>query len=292
MSRLSHNLPKPIAFVFSGGVSLGAVQVGMLRAVLEAGIRPDLLVGSSAGALNAAFVAGDISLTRVEELGRIWRSLKKEDVFGRPTFRWVFHLLFRRISLAFNDALKQLVSAHAPTSYQGLQASLAVVATNYFTGKSEIFTSGDLRLHLLASTAIPVVFPPVSIGSALYVDGSVSAHVPLVPAQRLGAKTLVVFDVGFACHIQECPCGFVNNALHAFSLMLHRQATGLLSLLDPETTVLYLPAPCPQQVPAYDFSHGQVLMDMGYDAAAGFIARTRWNGPGVYGAPHSHGEAP
>ncbi|SMC22966.1 NTE family protein [Desulfacinum hydrothermale DSM 13146] len=232
MSRQLHGLPKPVAFVFSGGVSLGAAQVGMLRAVLEAGIRPDLLVGSSAGALNAAFVAKDISLARVEELARIWQNLKKEDVFGRPTLRRAFHLLFRRISPVSCEAMEQLIAAHAPASYERLQAALVVVATNYFTGQTELFTSGDLRRHLLASTAIPVVFPPVSIGSALYVDGSVSAHVPL------------------------------------------------------------LPAPCPQQVPAYDFSHRQELVRMGFDAAAGFLAQTRLSGPGVYGAPHSHGEAP
>ncbi|SHE42580.1 NTE family protein [Desulfacinum infernum DSM 9756] len=286
------DLPRPIAFVFSGGVSLGAVQVGMLRAVLESGNRPDHLLGSSAGALNAAFLAKDISIRRVEELGRIWRNLRKEDVFGRFTPRRLFHVVFRRISLASGEALERLIAAHAPLSYEGLQATLGVVATDYFTGKTEVFTSGDLRRHLLASVAIPVVFPPVTIGSVLYVDGSVSAHVPIVPAQRFGPRTLVVFDVGFACHIRECPCGFVDNALHAFSLMLHRQVTGLLSGLDPETTVLYLPAPCPQDVPAYDFSRGEALIRVGYDAASSFLARLDVTGPGVYGSPHSHGKEP
>lgn len=290
MALFPTDLPTPIAFVLSGGVSLGAVQVGMLRAVLETGVRPDLLVGSSAGALNAAFLAKDISTDRVKELARIWRNLKKEDVFGRFTPRRLFHVLLRRISLASSEALERLIDAHAPPSYENLGATLGVVTTDYFTGKTQVFTSGDLRRHLLASAAIPVVFPPVTIGSGLYVDGSVSAHVPLVPAQRLGARTLVVFDVGFACHIQECPCGFVNNALHAFSLMLHRQASGLLSQLEPDTTVIYLPAPCPQEVPAYDFSHAETLTNMGYHAAASFLARTAFSGPGIYGAPHSHGE--
>lgn len=278
----------PVALVFSGGVSLGSIQVGMLRAVMEAGIQPDLLVGSSAGALNAAFMAHDYSHQQLEQLADIWAHLRRQDVFGRLNVRRLLKVFSGGSSLATADALQKLIASHAPRSYADLSASLAVIATDFHSGKEAVFQSGDLRRHLLASTAIPVVFPPVAIDGRLYADGSVAAHVPLLPAQNLGARTLVVLDVGFTCEMKESPQSLLDNALHAFSLMLHRQATGLLTGLNPDLTVVYLPAPCPIDVPAYDFSFATTLMDAGYETASGFLNTLQISGPGLYGGAHSH----
>ena len=120
------------------------------------------------------------------------------------------------------------------------------------------------------------------------VDGSVAAHVPLQPAVALGARSLVVFDVGFPCKLLEPPRTPLERALHVFSILLHRQPTGSLSTLTKDVTVIYLPAPCPLSVPTYDFSQGDTLIEAGYKTAVQYISTLSIGKPGVYGQPHSH----
>ncbi len=283
-------LETPVAFVFSGGISHGAIQVGMIRAVCEAGFRPQLMVGSSAGALNAAFLAREFSEAQVHRLADIWIRLRLHDVFGRLGLRRMARLFFSPSSLASHEALEALIAAHIPEDYESLCVPLTVIATDYRMGSEKLFSAGPLRRHLLASAAIPVVFAPVPVDDHLYMDGSVSAHVPLIPAQRLGARSLVVFDVGFACDMKDSPAGLIETALHTFSLMLHRQSTGRIAGLDPSLTVLYLPSPCPLRVPAYDFAWGRELVEAGYQTARAFLEGLRLQGPGIYGSPHSHAD--
>jgi NTE family protein len=152
-----------------------------------------------------------------------------------------------------------------------------------------ILSQGNLHENLLASCAIPFVFPPLLIEGRYLMDGSVSAHVPLLPAERLGARTLVVFDVGYPCKLLEPPRGPLERALHIFSIMLHGQPTGALSVLARDTTLLYPPSTCPIAVPAYDFSQGATLVQTGYETARSFLLEIEVTGPGVYGQTHSHG---
>lgn len=282
------NLPRPVAFVLSGGVALGAVQVGMLRAVMKAGVTPDLFVGSSSGALNAAFIAREPSEAGLESLAGIWSGLKRSDVFGDFTFRSVAGILIRRTSITSHDALKRLIRRYLPALGEDLAIPTHVTATDYLSGETRILSRGSLMENLLASSAIPFVFPPVLIDGRHLVDGSVSAHVPLVPAAKLGARTLVVLDVGYPCDQKEMPGNSLERGLQLFSIMLHRQPSGALASLAREVTVIYLPAPCPLSVPAYDFSQGAFLIQAGYEASKAFLNTLFVPGTGVYGHPHTH----
>lgn len=191
------DLPRPIAFVLSGGSSLGALQVGMLEALLEAGLRPDLLVGTSVGALNAAYVAGGFTPARLSRLASVWRSLRTRDVFAGLGFWSALAALAGAGPLASPSGLRALVEAHLPPAHADLAIPCAVVATDLVAGGPAVLTEGDLRRNVLASAAIPGVFPPVASGGQLLVDGGVVAHVPILPARDLGARTLVVLDAGF-----------------------------------------------------------------------------------------------
>ena len=105
-------MPHPVAFVLSGGTSLGAVQVGMLMGVFEAGIVPDLLVGTSVGAINAASVGQGFTKSRLQNLASIWSELKTRDVFGRPGLMRLFGLLNGRGALSSADNLLKLLETH------------------------------------------------------------------------------------------------------------------------------------------------------------------------------------
>jgi len=286
--QLSNILPRPVAFVFSGGTSLGSVQVGMLRAVFEAGIKPDLLVGTSAGAVNAASVGQGFTASRLENLANIWSGLRTSDIFGGLGIRSVLRLLNSRSALSSADSFRVLLKAHLPHSHSALAIQTAVVATDFFTGGPVILSEGDLALNVLASTAIPMIFPAVTVGSRQLIDGGVVAHVPLAQAEMLGARTMVVFDAGYPCKLSRSPKGPLERAIHFITLMLHRQSFGLLSMLDRSFTVIYLPAPCPLDVPAYDFSQGSRLIRAGFESAHSFLSELSVQGPGIYGNPHLH----
>ena len=285
---LSKNLPRPLAFVFSGGTSLGSVQVGMLKAVLESSITPDLLVGTSVGAVNAASVGQGFTESRLENLANIWSGLKTSDVFGRPGIKKILGLLNGRGALTSADSLRAIFETHLPASHSDLAIKTAVVATDFLSGKPKILSEGDLVQNVLASTAIPMIFPAVTIGNRQLVDGGVVSHVPLAQAEILGARSMMVFDAGYPCRLSKMPRGPIERALHFITLMLHRQSFGLLSMLDRSLTVIYLPAPCPLDVPAYDFSQGHRLIEAGFESANSFLSELSVRGPGVYGNPHLH----
>jgi NTE family protein len=169
----------------------------MLRAVLEAGIQPDFLVGTSAGAINAAFVAKGFTAERVEELAGIWSALQTRDIFPGLGIWSSLRAAAGSGTLASPSGLKRIIDRHLPETHAELAIPTAVIASDLATGSAVAFREGDLRRHVLASASIPGVFPPVTAEGRTFIDGGVSSHVPLLPARDLGAKTMVVFDTGF-----------------------------------------------------------------------------------------------
>lgn len=187
------------AVVLSGGGSLGAAQVGALRALLESGVRPDLVVGCSVGALNAAFLAIDPTPQRVDELDRVWRQLTCKDVFG-PARRLAAQALQvavrRQDHLYESHALRSLISRWVPIDDLSHTAvPCHVVTTDLLTGAPCWWSSGDPVTVLAASACLPAVFAPVALGGSLHVDGGVTRPVPLDRALELGATRTWVIDV-------------------------------------------------------------------------------------------------
>ncbi len=183
--------------MFSGGSSLGALHVGMLRAAQEAGLVPDLLVGTSAGAINAAFMGGGFTSQRIAELADIWRSIRTADVFAGLGWWSAARALLGWGTLASPARLRSIADRYLPASHRDLLIPAAVVAADHATGKTVLLRDGDLRQNVMASAALPGVFPPVKNGEQTLVDGGVVAHVPILPARELGCRTMLVFDAGF-----------------------------------------------------------------------------------------------
>ena len=184
------------AVVLSGGGSLGAVQIGALRALLEAGVKPDLFIGCSVGALNAAALAMNPTLGRLDEIEAIWRSLDRKDVFGGNRRLLATHIVRGDDHLYEPDALRALVRRTVPIAdLSDTQIPCHVVTRDLQTGQSCWWSSGDPLSVLTASACLPAVFPPVRLGDGLHVDGGVTCPVPVDRALDLGAVRTWVLDV-------------------------------------------------------------------------------------------------
>lgn len=202
-------LPRPVAFVLSGGASLGAVQVGMLRALAEVGLEPDLIVGTSVGGLNGAVVADHAVLSdAVDALERAWHHIARRQVFpGGPVAQAVSVL--RTGHLHPQDGLARVIDRTLRArTFAELSHSLIVVTVDVLTSHVRWHHRGDLVTVLRAATAMPGVFPPVLIDGRHYGDAGSVANVPLRAALGHGAASLVILDAGDVCHLDTPPRGY------------------------------------------------------------------------------------
>jgi NTE family protein len=184
------------AFVLGGGGVLGAVEVGMLRALLEAGIRPDVVVGTSVGALNGAFFAADPTPTAVARLGELWQELSGGDVFGGSVISRARTALRTGTSLHSAEPLRALLNRHLPATFEDLAVPFSCVAASIERAAERWFDSGPLTEAVLASCAVPGLFPPARIGDEHYLDGGLVHSIPVGRAVQLGATTIYVLQVG------------------------------------------------------------------------------------------------
>src|SRR5918995_6864867 len=168
------------AFVLSGGGNQAVSQVGMLRALLERNIVPDVVIGTSAGALNGAVLATDPTADGVEHLADVWLSIRSGEVFPGNKLARAWNVLRRDDHLFTNEGLLSILDrAHAAPTFAETEVPLRVVATDLGTGEEVVFASGPVDPALLASTALPALFPPIEHDGRLLVDGAVTNTVPL-----------------------------------------------------------------------------------------------------------------
>ena len=265
------------AFVLSGGGALGAAQVGALRALYEAGIRPDLLVGCSVGALNAAFLAVDPSVERLDELEAVWRKLERGDIFGRGRSGSTTHTLMRAVRrddhLYEPDALRHLVRTWVPVKDLGDTAvPCHVVTTDLVSGTPCWWSEGDPVTVLTASACLPALFPPVALGGSVHVDGGVSAPVPIDRALDLGALRVWVLDVsGGSLGRRDDRMSALDVLLQSFAISrmhLDRPVTGM----RPDQQVVRLRRPELGRMEMRDFSQTPRVMAAGYAVAREALA--------------------
>jgi NTE family protein len=250
------------AFVLSGGASLGAVQVGMLEALAGKRIEPDLLVGTSVGAINAAWLAGHPDPADLVRLEDLWMSLRSRQIFPVSPTAALTGLISRRNHLVSGSGLEALISHHLP--YERLEdASIPVhvVVTELLTGRERLLSDGPAIPALLASSAIPGVYPPVEIGGELYIDGGVSANSPVSHAVELGADTVYVLPTGYACALPRPPSGAIGMALHALTILLQRQLIVDVERNEHRAEIHVMPPLCPLSVFPGDFGHSAELIE-------------------------------
>jgi len=261
------------AFVLTGGASLGAVHVGMLQALYERDIVPDVIVGTSVGAINGAYVASRPQTPETaRDLARVWRGLRRRDIFPIDLVAGFLGFIGRRRGLVPNRALRRLIEAHLGfRDLADASIPLRVVATDAATGEELALGAGDAVQAILASAAIPAVFPPVPWEGRLLVDGGVANYAPISHAVEFGADTVYVLASGTACGLTEPPRGALPLLLHTMSFVVTQRLVVEIEHLRDRATLVVLPPPCPIDVPPADFSRSGELIEAAYAATAALL---------------------
>ena len=251
------------AFVLSGGASLGALQAGMLGALYERDITADLLVGTSAGALNAAFVASrPQSVRTARELGRVWCDLHREDVFPVSMRALVGGLCGKRDHLVPDRALRRLVGRYIEFDDLAEAATpVHVVAYDVMGGRELLLSEGPALDAIAASAAIPGVFPPVAMGERRLIDGGVANNTPISHAVELGAERVYVLPTQAGPRWPgRTPAGAIDAAIQALTLLVDGRFAADVARYAPDVELIVLPAPNPRRVQPTDFDHASRLI--------------------------------
>lgn len=219
------------ALVLSGGANRGALQVGALRALFERGIAVDMLVGVSAGALNAAFLAPDPGPAQVERLAAVWRRTIKEDVYPGNRAAMMWRALRGKPSLFPNDRFRRYLLSNAPKDLQRFgdlsRTRLYVVATHRVNGALRVFgddPSETVMDALTASSAIPPLLPPWCLGDECLVDGTLATPLPVSVALERGARDVWAIQVASDSSASIVSEDLFGVSVRAVSVTLARQA--------------------------------------------------------------------
>jgi NTE family protein len=284
------------AFVLSGGASLGALQVGMLRALYEREIVPDLLVGASVGALNAAFVASRPQVVATaDELARVWQRMQRQDIFPIDLRVMAGGLWGRRDHVIGAQGLERIVRRHLELEeLDDAPIPLHVVAFDLAGGREVRLSSGSALEAILGAAAIPGILPPVRWGQHRLVDAAVINNTPISHAVALGAERIYVLptlDLGRDDAVRP-PRSALDAALRALGGRTsdHLRADLVRFALDVELIVL--PAPNEQRVQPTDFRHAERLAAGALAAARAALAETTDGGGRVGALAHLYVVSP
>jgi len=266
-------MKKQLAFVLGGGGARGAMQVGALRALLEAGYQPDLLVGTSAGAINAAFLAlRGVNLQCIDELEQSWRDAVKANLFP-PNYLWLtVRSLFRRPDFYTSHALREFVLAHGVEAHLTFgdlpHARLLLVAADLICGCPALYgldPSDSVLEGVMASTALPPWVAPIQKGDKLLMDGGVVSNVPIEPAMAAGATEIIALDVTDPFNQGTVVQGFGPFLTRLLATVDHRQLDLELALAaERRIPVRHIHLKSDLPAPMWDFSRTEYLLQFGY----------------------------
>lgn len=284
------------AFVLWGGGSLGAAQVGMLRALTERGVRADFVVGASVGSLNAAYYAARPDSEGVDHLACLWVKIGRHDVyplsaegtlraltenlplrplrgvlqaFGALNYTFPFNpvtfteaLLGRRNYLFDNHRLARFLRHILPIEdLEDAKIPLSVLTTDLLSGEAVVLSRGPALQALLASAAIPAIYPSVTIDGRMLVDGGVANYTTLDYAINHGADEVYLLAPAISCHLREPPSTLIAMALHSYNLLSEQRISASVSRNERRSRLHLLPPLCPVEVLPIDFGHTIELIE-------------------------------
>jgi NTE family protein len=232
-----------VAFVLGGGGVLGAHEVGMLQALAEAGVRPDLVLGTSVGALNGVFVAAhEDPGAAVPELATVWREGVAAEAFAGSLFGRVRTLARSGTHLHPNEPLRRLLEALPVGNIEELALPFQCVAASIERAAAHWFTEGPIVEAVLASAAVPGLLPPVRVGDEHFFDGGLVHSIPVGRALELGARTVYVLHVGRIEQPLQPPTRPWEVGLVAFEIARRYRFAEDMAKVPPGVTVHVLPA--------------------------------------------------
>jgi NTE family protein len=274
--------PGPLtALVLAGGGTRGAVQVGMLQVLTEHGFVPDRIYGSSVGAVNGAAFAGDPTREGVERMTEIWRGLTRETVYpqGRLHGPWLYFQ--QRDSVFVNAGLRKVIEGGI--GFERLEDAaipIEVVATSLVDGRERWFTYGPAVDAVLASSAVPAIFPPVEIDGERFIDGGVVNNVPIRRAVEGGATRIVVLLCGPPNYTPASPRRPVEAMLNALLISIHARFARDLAQLPEGVEVIVCSGSEGEVSDFDDFSTTEALIAIGREEASEVVRRYGIGVPG------------
>lgn len=249
------------ALVLCGGASRGAMEVGFYRALTEYGISPDLIIGSSIGALNGAFIAGGMGSA---ELAELWNGFQLRQGFG---MNWSGVARWRRSPGLFSlDRLRALLRRTLPaTRFENLRIPLTIVTTDIESGSAVYWRGeGDIIEPVIASMSLPGLFPPVEIEGRLHVDGGISDNVPLLKAQEFGASVVYLVECACAERCDQPLRGWADAVIRSFSIAIDGRYAADMRHVRGQLQVVAVRPQLTREVDLLDFNHSTELIDAAY----------------------------
>ena len=235
------NQPKT-AFVLSGGGLLGSTKVGMLQALVEANIKPDLILGASIGAINGAGFAQDPTTAGVAKLTQLWLDVVDQNPFSGSIIERVSTLAKTRVSLFDTDRLEQLLSNQlSAINIEDLTIAFQCVAVQIEDAREVWFETGPLVPAILASSAAPGIYPPVRLDDFHYMDGGVVNPIPVDRARKLGATRIFVLQVGKMEQQLPVPNNPISSALTALEIARRARFNAAVAKAAQTTELHLLP---------------------------------------------------
>lgn len=269
--------------MLSGGGNHGAVQVGMLRSLLEHDIRPELVLGCSVGALNGVAYAQDPTLSGIARLEDLWHGFDAKAIMPSKLVPNAVAMARRGEAIQTNDRLRALVEELLRVqTFEELALPFQCVATDIDAVREVWFTSGPLVDPLLASAALPAVFPAVEIDGVRYLDGAIVNDVPVTRAVELGARTIYVLHCGTIDRPRPDPRRPLDVAVQAYWVARHHRFKRDLAMLPDGVEAIVLPTGETPALRFNDFTHSAELIRAGRNATERFLD----------GAVEDHGPLP
>jgi NTE family protein len=264
------------AIVLGGGGVFGATQVGMLRALLESGFQPDLVIGTSVGALNGAAIAANPTTAGVDILADLWGSLGEEGLFTETVLARASTLARYRTHLYSPAPLRKLLTSHLPATFEDLRIPFQCVAASIERSVAHWFSAGSLTDAVMASCAAPGLLPPVVIDGEHFLDGGLVHSIPIGRALALGAAEIYVLHVGRIEQPLTAPRSLWDVCLTSFEVARRHRFIEEMSNLPPEVRVHVLPSG-EEKMPLVSirYRHAKAVagrMQRGYQAAAEYLS--------------------
>jgi NTE family protein len=269
-----------IAFVLSGGGNRGALQGGALKALLERGIFPDLIVATSVGALNGVTLAADPTVAGARRLAASWPLIRRADIFPGNALTVSCRILSGRGSLHGQQNLARFIGRQVPPNvrrFKDLKVPCTITATSLSTGQLRLFGSDPserLLDALLSSTAIPPFFPPYRYQDELLADGALVANLPISQAIMRGARTIYTLEIVDELSTGTGPgmLGTLASSLNAMLSRQHEQERQITALGRKRGVVIHdIRLTSGQNLVYNDFSHGAELVDAGERATLAYL---------------------
>ena len=266
------------AFVLGGGGVLGAHEVGMLRALAQAGIRPDVVVGTSVGAINGVFVAADPA-GAAARLDQMWQGAALQEAFSESLWGRAARLARSGTHLHSIEPLRRMLGDMLPVrDFADLELPFQCVAASIEHASARWFSSGPIVPAVLASCAVPGLLPPVEIGGEHYFDGGLVDSIPVGRAVALGASTVYVLQVGRIDRPLAVPRRPWQVGLVAFEIARRHRFHEEMSALPDDVRVHVLPAGGDQRPPDLsqlryrDKTKVGMSIERAYTASASYLA--------------------